>query len=133
MARLHQLFGFLVMQAGALLRPDLHHAFVSPGDVDHPTSLSDKQRQWLFNVNVLAGGTGQHGHESMPMVGSGNDDRVHVTIVQELSEVAVSLDRAADHGTGFFEPPAMYLSHRSHADVRLGLKVEHMTVANQPV
>src|SRR5260370_33239397 len=69
----------------------------------------------------------------MPMVGRGNDARVHLTIVQELWEVAVSFDGAADQGAGLFEPAAMHLGHRGQANVRLGLKVEHVTLANQSV
>jgi hypothetical protein len=67
------------------------------------------------------------------MIGSGDDDHVDFTIVQELSEIPVTFDRATDQGARFLEPASMHLGHSGQANVRLSLKIQDMALANQSV
>ncbi len=93
---LEEFFGFLEMRAGTLLGADLDDAFVAFGAVDHPAALFDEEGEGFFAVDILAGGTGHHGHEAVPVVGCGDDDGVDGFVVEEAAEVLIAGDGAAD-------------------------------------
>src|SRR5262249_39841139 len=70
-------------------------------------ALLGEERDRLLDVDVLAGGAGEHGHQGVPVVGRGDDDGVHVAVVEELAEVGVLADAAADEGGPLVEAALM--------------------------
>ena len=85
-----ELPGTFEVGPGAVLGADLDNALVLLGGFDHPAALLDEEAEGFLDVDVLAGGAGEHGHQPVPMVGRGDDDGVDVFVVEHLAEVGVS-------------------------------------------
>ena len=60
------------------------------GRVDDRSSLGDIDRERLFRVHVLAGLTGQNRDSSAGMIGSGDDDRVELFLLEHLAVILVN-------------------------------------------
>ena len=79
----------LVMLARPLLSSDLDDAFCSFGDGLHPFALTNEKSQRLFDVDILSRGTGQHGHQSVPVIGRRDHDRIDRLVVEQFAEIAM--------------------------------------------
>jgi hypothetical protein len=56
---------------------------------------------------------------------------LHVPVVEQLAEVGHSSAVAPDQCPAFIQSPAVCVRDRDACDVGLGLKVEHVTLADQ--
>ena len=58
----------------------------------------------FFEIDVLALVHGVHGHLAVPVVGGGDDDRVHIALVEEFAvvQVALHVEFAGHHLLAFF-------------------------------
>ena len=67
-AVLNQLAGSAVVRPGPLLRAHLHHPLLLVGHVDHPPPFTGKERQRLFDIDILPRRAGQHRHQGVPVI-----------------------------------------------------------------
>ena len=120
------------MPAGSLLRADLHDRFVPPRDLDHPAALAHEQRQRLFHIHIFPRRAREHRHQRVPVVGRRNHDRLHVSVVEQPAEVGESPTPTADQFPPLVPSSAVRVADGHACNVRLSLKIEHMTLADQP-
>ena len=85
-----QFLAFLIVRAASLLRADLHDASVLLRDLGQPAAFPHEHAQRLFDIHVLAGGARHHRHQAVPMIGRGDDDGLHVLVVEQLAEVGIA-------------------------------------------
>src|SRR5262249_50631036 len=130
---LDQLARPLIVRPGALLRADLNNALVSPGRVNHPAAFADEKRQGLFDVNILTGLAGEHGLQSVPVVGRRDDHRVNVFAIKQGAEIGVAARSLAELRQALVEPPSVNLGETDQSGVGLLLEVQDMTFADQTV
>src|SRR4030095_9955732 len=122
---------FLIRRARALLRAHLHDTFVVAGRFNHPTSLFDKQRERLLNINIFASGTRHDGHQRMPMVGSRDDYGIDIFAMQHPAKIIEALSFAATGRNTLFQPRLVGFADGRDIDVGLCHEVEEMPLANQ--
>jgi hypothetical protein len=67
----------------------------------------------LFEVDVLTGFEGHDGHRGVPVVGGGDDDGVHVPVVEEAAEILV----AARAHFGYFVDAFLGFLYRSDVHI----------------
>src|SRR5439155_11654207 len=79
----------LIVRAGPLLRADLHHAFVAPRDLDHPTTFAHEQRQRLLHIYVLTRGAGHHRHQRMPVIRRGDNDGIDIFVFKQFPGITI--------------------------------------------
>ena len=87
----------------ASLSADLHHAPVAFGSLHHGAAFFDGQTRRLLDVDVLAGLARHHGHQGVPVIGRGDEDRVHVLVFEQPAEVLVQFGMTADARGRFVE------------------------------
>ena len=85
--------GLAHSRIAAGLGAGLHDALVLAGGFNNPATFGDIVADWFFNVNVLAGLDSPDGDESVPVVGGGNGNSIHVGISQQLPDIRVFSDR----------------------------------------
>ena len=78
----NQLASLLVVRPRALLGAGLDDPAMATGDVDHPSSFAEKERERFLDVHVLAARTRHHGHQGMPVIGGRDDHRVDVAVIE---------------------------------------------------
>ncbi len=81
-------FGLKVMDAGALLHPNLAHPFIDARGLDDGRPFFDCARQRLLDIDVFAGVKRVDGNARMPVIGSGDQDGVDPFIVEQLAVIA---------------------------------------------
>ncbi len=79
--------GVLEDLGAARLGADLHHPAAAPGGLDHAAAFDDVVRAGLFHVHVFAGLAGEDRRRGVPVVGRGDDDRIHRTVVENPTQV----------------------------------------------
>src|SRR5262245_57588724 len=77
-------FGFDVVSPTALLHSDLNHAIVQPGSPDDLLTLSDGERQRLFDVDILSSVAGVNGDGDVPVIGCSNEDCIDILLSQQV-------------------------------------------------
>ena len=87
LAGLHILHRLSELRGAPLLGPDLDHSLVEASSPDHGSPLLNGQGEWLLDVDILAGLTGRHTLEGMPVVGCGHDDGIELLQVKDLAKV----------------------------------------------
>ena len=92
-----------------LLRPDLHHAAVPECNVNHPSPLPDEQRERLLDVDVLARGAGQHGHERVPVIRGRDNHRIDLPVIEQGPKVGMPARLAAGKRKPFVATAAVHL------------------------
>ncbi len=119
------------MEPAALLCAHLHDAFVAPRGRDHPFAFVDEKGHGLLDVDVLAGGAGEDGHERVPMIGGGNNDRLQVLVLVHLAKVAIAFGLGAEFFKALFEARLMGVAHGSHVHVLLVLEVGDVLASDE--
>ena len=99
-AAAHDLGGALEVRAGALLQTDLHDALVAAGGLHHQAAFAHHIGYGLLHVDILVRVARRHGDERMPMIGRGDDHRVHRTVVQQLAEIGIGAGLAVGELVG---------------------------------
>ena len=94
-AGLHHLLRRAIVRRRSMLRAVLHDAIVAAGRVDDRPPFGDGMRQRLFDVDVLAGGAGEHGRRGMPMVRRGDQYGVDVVAIERAAKIAIRRALAA--------------------------------------
>jgi hypothetical protein len=80
-------------EAAATLRADRDDPAVPARRLDHAAAFSDVVADRLLDVDVLARLTRVNRHQRMPVIGSGNGDRVDCRILEDAPEVGCRLWR----------------------------------------
>jgi hypothetical protein len=94
-------------------------------------SLLHGARHGLFHVHVLARVQGVEGHLRVPVIGSGDHQRVHVLALEDLAVIRVPFGRGKPRGA--IQPPPEHVAHGDAADViRLGALDESFQVEGTP-
>ena len=110
----------------APLRADLHHAVVAPRGLDHQPALADVVSTGFLDVDVLAGIAGENRGRRVPVVGRGDDDRIHGAIVEDPPHVFVGpgglAGGALDGLRGRAHPVGIRIADIRHLDILLGGK-----------
>ena len=90
-------------QTGTALRAHLDHAAMLAGGGDHLPAFPEVVAERLFHVDVLARLTGPDGCQGVPMIRQGDDHRVDILVVQQLTDVVVGGNAGAAffHGRSF--------------------------------
>src|SRR5262249_29260129 len=70
---------------------DLHDAVVLAGRLHHAPALDEVVRHRLLAVHVLAGLAGPDRGEGVPVVRGGDDDGVHVAVLEHAANVLLDL------------------------------------------
>ena len=73
-----QFTSFAEFRHGALHRPGLKNPVVFTGGFDHGPRFMNRERKWLFAVNIFACFARRDGDECVPMVGHGDHHRVDI-------------------------------------------------------
>jgi hypothetical protein len=73
----------------------LHDAFRLRRRRDDGTSLGDRVRQWLLDVDIFPGGAGHDGGQCMPVIRRGHDDGIHILPFEHMPEVTLHVSLAA--------------------------------------
>ncbi len=68
----------VILPRGTLLAAHLEDAVVFACRLRDQSSFANRQRQWLFCVDIFARLTGMHADQEPPMFGCGGDHGVHV-------------------------------------------------------
>ena len=82
-----ELFGLQVVLAGTLLHAHLADAVVEARGLDDGGAFFDFQRQRFFHVHVFARVESVDGDGRVPVVGNGDQHRIHVLQSQQLAVV----------------------------------------------
>jgi hypothetical protein len=77
----------------ALLRAHLHQLAVFLLRLNQQCTFGGVVAAWLLYVNMLTRLQTGDGHRSMPVVGAGNADGIHVFLLQDLAEVLLLCGR----------------------------------------
>ena len=85
--RAHDLDGLLVVRAGPLLRPHQGNDAVPAGRGDHRAPLQHRVRQRLLHVDVFPRLAGVDERQPVPVLGGGDEDRVHVLALQHATVI----------------------------------------------
>src|SRR5215475_5818135 len=93
-AAANELDGLAAVIRRTSLQADLHDALVPLSRLDHPAAFGDHERKRLLDVDILARLTGVNHLQRVPVVGRGDDHRVHVFHIQQLP-IVLELSRAA--------------------------------------
>jgi hypothetical protein len=101
---LNQLAGLLEMRPTPLLAAYLHNLSGSPVRIKHLLSAGKRIRNRLLDIHILTRCDCVHQHLGMPMVGSCDQDRIHLLILQEPAVIFVALDLAGYLLNGPIEP-----------------------------
>src|ERR1700752_4116327 len=70
--------GFQVMNAASLLESHLEDAISGLDGLYDLVPLLDREGEWFFDVNVLAGATGIDCHPRVPLIGRSDEHRIHI-------------------------------------------------------
>jgi hypothetical protein len=116
-----------------LLRAHLHHALVPAGHLEHPAALPREQRQGFLHIHVLAGGTGHHRHQRVPMIRRGHHHRLDFLVLEQPPKVAILRDLAPDQLGGRLEPGLVGLGDRHDLCIGLRLEVPGVNAPDQPI
>ena len=87
LARIHDLLAEDPVVPAPLLGAGLHHLLRGLDGRDHGRALVDGVRDGLLDVDVLAGGDGLERHRLVPVIGSADEDRVYVLVVEHAAVV----------------------------------------------
>src|SRR5215510_1661549 len=93
-AATNELDGLAAVIRRTPLQADLHYALIPLSRLDHPAAFGDHERKRLLDINILARLTGVNHLQRVPVVGRGDDHRVHVFHLQQLP-IVLELSRAA--------------------------------------
>ena len=96
LARANDVKGLLELRHAALLRAHLHDARVLVLGLDHGGPFAGVVREGLFDVDILAGGAGVDRNGRVPVIGSGDEDRVDIAAVQDGAVILGGEGFAAD-------------------------------------
>jgi hypothetical protein len=88
-ARAHEFGGLAQRLHAAAMDADLRDALGLIGHLDHPPAFLHRQRQRLFDIDVLACATGIDEHDGVPVVGRGDGDGIDVLVVDDTAPVLV--------------------------------------------
>ena len=83
---------------GTTLRSGLAHLVVFARGVDDLPALPDVVRHRLFEIDILARLHGPYRGEGVPVIRRGDGHHVNILVLQQLSDVRVTLDRLAGVG-----------------------------------
>ncbi len=120
-----------VLLARPLLGAHLHHSPIVARRAEHPLPLAHDMVERLLHVDVLAGGAGEDGDGSVPVVGRRDHDRVHVPPVEQPPEVLVALGGASRGCHSLGQPSVADLTDAGHRHVGLGHEVEEMPLPDE--
>jgi hypothetical protein len=73
----------------AALRAALVHGGVPLHGLDHGPALGDRERDWFFTVDILAGFRRLDGKDGVPVVGRSDQHRVNVVAGENLPKIGV--------------------------------------------
>jgi len=99
----------------------------------HPTALLDENGQRLFDVDVLAGGAGHHGHQGVPVIGGADDNGLQVRVVEHAAEVGIRFGSAAAGRDALFQARLVDVAHGGEIGVLLVFEIEDVLGADQSV
>jgi hypothetical protein len=79
----------LVGSAGtaSLLSTVLHDSAVLPSGINALSPFEKVVAQWLFHINIFFSLAGPDGEQRMPVIGSGNGNRIEVFVLERLANV----------------------------------------------
>ena len=93
----HQLTSRPKLFGTALLAARLHHTAVLAAGIHHRPPLGNGQGKGLFAIHILPRLASVHRLQRVPMVGCGDQHRVHIFAVQQLA-IVNRLNRGATMG-----------------------------------
>ncbi len=108
LARLDKFDRFFKMLATAPLGAHLDNALMAERGFEHGAAFVNGFGQRFFDVNILAGLTGENGRQGMPMIGGGDENGVYVFSVKYFTEVAAGIRALAP---GFFNDLGGFGAH----------------------
>src|SRR5687767_9593432 len=76
-------------RTGPILRTRLHNTLMLPRGRDHLPALPDVMRERLLDVDILPCLAGPNCGQAMPMIGRGDHDRVHVSVIEHPPQIPV--------------------------------------------
>src|SRR5206468_897553 len=91
------------------------------------------QGQRFFQVHVLLGGAGEHGHGRVPVVWRGDDDGVNGLEVQQFAKVGEALGPVAHRLQPFGQSAAVALGEGDEGDVLELPEGLDVPLAHEPV
>jgi hypothetical protein len=98
---LDDLAGPLEMLGAAVLQPDLDDSLVPASGQHHRPPFLNRPRQWFLHIDILPGVAGIDCHRSMPVIGSGHDDRIDVFAIKQSPMVSHLLGSWSKRCAGF--------------------------------
>lgn len=123
LAGAYDLGGALEVGTRPLLQAHLHDAIVAPRGFHHQTSFAHHVGDGLFHVDVFPGLAGGDHDVRMPMIGRGDDHRVHSAVVQQLAEIGIRARLAAGELMGFCKVRLVDVADRYDFGVGLFLEI----------
>ena len=91
LSAMHGFDGLLIVGTGSLLAACLHHPVMPSGRLEHLATLSNCQRKRLLDIDIQSRATRHDRLDRVPVVGSGDHDRVHRAVFQQFPKVSVGL------------------------------------------
>ncbi len=102
------------------------------GRGQHPLALAQHVRQGLLDVDVLAGGAGEDGHQRVPVVGRRDDHGVDVRAIEHAAEVVEARRRVAGGLHAIGHPLVRHLGDAGDLAIRLCLEVQQVAAPDEP-
>ena len=110
------------VRRAAVLKPGLNDPLVLAGRFDHLAAFPDRQRDVLLDIHVLAGLAGPNSRQRVPLFGRGDDNALHLLVVQNRAEINhVPACRGLQFGQfshGRFSAGILDVAHVLDLDVR---------------
>src|ERR1022692_1581704 len=122
----------LIMFAGPLLGAGLDNAVVASRRINHPAAFPHEQRDWLFHVDIFAGGARHHRHQGVPVVRRTYDDGFEVFVFEHLPEVSIWLGSLTARGYALFKARLINVAHGRQINVGLIFEIVNVLAADQP-
>src|SRR5882724_6987325 len=114
----------------APINSDLADPLVPLDGLDHAAPLGDTKRKRLFDIDIFTGFASVDGLRRMPMIRRGNDDRVHIFYLEQLSIIFELLWFAANFFGGKIKIRLVEIANRD--DLGIGVfeeSIEHLVAS----